>query len=542
MSKLLISKILTVVVFVSAIALATIIKAQTPIAVISPTTNVQSVAPQPSISSDSSSSVAPTTSNAPTVISGTTAKCGVNSFAVVNECGVGAFKNAKLQCYDGYQEKLGEETSCKSSDTWMQYAKEICVKRCGVIKEEPTTITKPSTPTISVVKPQPVSVCQISNSLTEEYNNLILELNKAESVGNTALAAEIKQKITTLKQKTIQNQKECASGSSTGSVQPTGATPITKPEIINKSVAVPINRCDEKIQWENKINAYKKLSALNDEQLKQESGFSRDEINKILNELASGLEKVKEQCLLQQKEPIYTIQISPETVTGGATASRPAIIAEPVKPVVVDSGQEITDYYKAKLEKISATATDTDAQINQLKVLRGEIDQLISNLIKSRKEIEASEFNNLATEVKVSGGEIKADNVSVSAAGKKILVDVNQTPISIEPTANQVILKDKNVSVETKEVSIQNGNLTLNGNEVKVTPSQIVEKIQVVPKAVELKTENEKAVYVIKADENRKLFGFIPIKVDKTVTADATNGEVIKQKLPWFSFLTTKSK
>jgi len=243
---------------------------------------------------------------------------------------------------------------------------------------------------------------------------------------------------------------------------------------------------------------------------------------------------------MQQKEPIYTTQIT--SAAGSATASGPAFIAEPIKPVVVGSGQEITDYYKAKLENISASPASADAQINQLKVLRGDIDQLISNLIKSRKEIEVSEFDNLVTEVKVSQGEIKADNVSVSASGKKILVDVDKISVSIEPNANQVILKDKNISVETKEVTIQNGLLMVGGDEIKVSPSQIIEKLQVTPKNVELTTQKEKAVYVIKTDENRKLFGFIPIKVNKTVTANATNGDVIEQRLPWFSFLTTKSK
>ena len=538
MKKISIKRVLTAAIFISALTLSVAVaETQTPTVIISPATNVQSVAPKPSVFSDSS--VAPTTSNTATVISGTTAKCGVNGFAVVNECGVGAFKNAKLQCYDGYQEKLGDETSCKSSEAWTQYAKEICAKRCGVIENQPTITTKPPILVPSVItQPQPVSICYISDNLTDEYNNLILKLNKAESSGDSVLAGEVKQKIIALKQQTILNQKECTSSvSSGGSLQPTATT---KAESSNKSTVTSVNRCNEKVQWENKINVYKKLANLNDDQLKQESGFSRNEINKILNELASGLEKVKEQCQMQQKEPIYTTQIT--SAAGSATASGPAFIAEPIKPVVVGSGQEITDYYKAKLENISASPASADAQINQLKVLRGDIDQLISNLIKSRKEIEVSEFDNLVTEVKVSQGEIKADNVSVSASGKKILVDVDKISVSIEPNANQVILKDKNISVETKEVTIQNGLLMVGGDEIKVSPSQIIEKLQVTPKNVELTTQKEKAVYVIKTDENRKLFGFIPIKVNKTVTANATNGDVIEQRLPWFSFLTTKSK
>ena len=50
-------------------------------------------------------------------------KCGVNTFVVNNDCGVGAFKNAYVQCYDGYETTLGDATSCKSSEIWQQYAK-----------------------------------------------------------------------------------------------------------------------------------------------------------------------------------------------------------------------------------------------------------------------------------------------------------------------------------------------------------------------------------------------------------------------------------
>jgi hypothetical protein len=59
---------------------------------------------------------------------------------------------------------------------------------------------------------------------------------------------------------------------------------------------------------------------------------------------------------------------------------------------------------------------------------------------------------------------------------------------------------------------------------------------------MELKEENATAVYKIKADENRKLLGLIPIKVNKTITVDAANTEVeiIEENSPWWAFLTTR--
>ena len=74
--------------------------------------------------------------------------------------------------------------------------------------------------------------------------------------------------------------------------------------------------------------------------------------------------------------------------------------------------------------------------------------------------------------------------------------------------------------------------------ELAFTPNEI--KLQ--PVEMELKEENATAVYKIKTDETRKLLGLIPIKVKKTLTVDAedTEVEIIEEKSPWWSFLTTR--
>src|SRR3989338_3332175 len=129
-------------------------------------------------------------------------KCGVNTFVVNNECGVGAFKNAYVQCYDGYETTLGDATSCKSSETWQQYAKETCVNRCSTGKE-PNIIPKPLPQPLPA--PKPISICYISDNLMQEYDRLILELQKSES--DKIRAEEITKKIIALKQEIAKQQK-----------------------------------------------------------------------------------------------------------------------------------------------------------------------------------------------------------------------------------------------------------------------------------------------------------------------------------------------
>lgn len=480
--------------------------------------------------------ISPTNTNSANTT--TAKKCGVNTFTVNNECGFGAFKNTYIQCYDGYEEKLGGESSCKSSEAWQNYGKELCANRCSAITEltpkpapekslpVPTPTPTPQPLPAPEAKPiplaKPIAVCVISDDLMKEYNALILALQKTEQAGDKEATEAITQKIIALKQRIAESQKECGE-------QPSSSV-INTPSVVGGSAPSPVatvNRCAEVSQWENKIVYYKKLSALSDEELKKENGFSKTEIEKILAELAAGIEKVKAQCKNQK-----TMEAKP-------TESLRQNVVEPVKPVAVESGQEIDTYYKAKIEEITASE-NTEKQIVKLKTLRNEIDELVTNLIKSRKEMEASEFKDLAEEVRVSKGEIKADNVSVETTGKKILVDVGGKSISVEPTATQVLIKDKNLEVTATEVSIKGEVLKVGNIEVKLAASAVAEKLNIAPKSVELKEQGEKAIYEMKVPERRRLFGFIPLTISNTITANAENGDVMGERRPWYSFLTTK--
>ncbi len=447
-------------------------------------------------------------------------KCGVNTFGVSNDCGVGAFKEMYVQCYDGYEEKHGGESSCKSSETWQEYAKEACEDRCTVV-DVSVSISKPAP--ILAPAPTAISVCYMSDELAKEYNELILELDKAESAGYKDRAADITLKIIALKQEIAKSQDECASDVSE-------TKPIQTPTVVARPVEpVVIDRCSVVDQWKDKIGYYEKLMGLSDSDLKMKTGFSRDEIEKILSELTDGLEKVKAQCDIQTgtvvKPSITAIQIA---------------VAKPIKPVVAESGQEVELYYKAQMKDIVSSSDDVDVQVGKLKALRDDIDHLIEGLIKGRKEIESGELSNLVTEVKVSPGEIRADNIVVKTLDTKILMDLGNKPVSINPTASQVLIKDRGLEVMAAEVSIVDNVLKVGNSEVKVAASDVADKLQILPKSVELREENAKSVYKMKIDEKRKLFGIIPVNIEKSLTVDAANGDLLEEKRPWYAFLTTK--
>lgn len=477
---------------------------------------------------------APPSTNVATPPVSTTAvqKCGVNTYRPFNECGVGAFKGAYVQCYDGYEENLGGESSCRSSEVWQKYAQEVCANRCSVVgTPQPTTPGPKPLPTPSPTQTnirKPIVICYIPDNLTKDYKRLILDLEKAEETGDDEVAELIIKKITALKLEIEEARKKCLANA------PQPVT-IQRPTKAPRPLApVAIDRCQEVAQWENKIAYYQKLAGLNDSELKEQTGFSRAEIEKILADLPNGLVKVKAQC---------------QTQTNTASAKPAAVsqisIAEPVKPVAVGSGQEIDEYYKAKIERIT-TEENAEVQIQKLKSLKGEIDELIAKLIKGRKEIEASELGNAVAEIKVSRGEIKADDVSVKTTDKKIFVNVGESSVSVAPTSRRVEIieikdsDDTELKVTASEVSIKDNALLVGNSEVKLAASKVAENLGVEPQSAELKEENSRAVYKLKVAEPRKLFGFIPIRITKTMTADAESSDLLGEKLPWYSFLTTK--
>ncbi|HDY73311.1 MAG TPA: hypothetical protein ENH86_01945 [Candidatus Jorgensenbacteria bacterium] len=365
----------------------------------------------------------------------------------------------------------------------------------------PPTAPVSEKPSEGSAPPKDLSVCYVSDKLIGYYNQLLLELKKAELAGDKEKARVTTERISTLAQETPKGWELCEEA--------------------------PIDRCQDVELWSSKIAYYKKLSALSDPDLKKETSRSREEIEKTLTELSVGLQKVREQCRAQKE---YTVT---------SAKPLPPSVVEPVKPVAVESGQEISSYYRAYLEKVTNIVSVED-QIKELKTLRGEIDKLVRDLIEGKREIRVSEISGLVTEVQVSRGQIKAGDVVVKTMEKKIIVDVGEEEISIEPTKKGGLIKDKGLEVKVEEVSIKDEILRVGNSEVKVVVSDIVANLEISPTSIELKEENEKAIYSIGVREARKLLGFIPVTITIRIIVNATNGNFLEERLPWYSFLTRK--
>jgi len=374
-------------------------------------------------------------------------------------------------------------------------------------------------------------VYSVDTEPLEELDRLVKMLEEAEYKNDKELIEALQEKIRVIKEEISKANTEESNKPRVVAEKPIRVVPREVTAVSSTS----IDKCDELKAWEGKRARYEALYALSDEELKAK-GYrgGKEEVRKIIAELDEGIKRLRIEC-----------EAGVTNRTGsGAPAPTPeqTAVAVTLRPTAVESGVEITDYYKRRIAEIATKEVEIEKQIADLKELRNEIDRLIEELIKSKDKISTEEVSGLVTRIEVRPGELKMDKAVVKTTDKSVVARVNNKDLEIKSTEKHVIFRDENFEVKTSELSIENEVLRTGNSEVKVMPSTIIEKMQIEPKEIELKEENAKAVYKIKAAENRKLFGFIPVEIEKTFTVDAVDTEVktIDEKGPWWTFLTTK--
>ncbi|MEE8412963.1 MAG: hypothetical protein V3R96_00260, partial [Dehalococcoidales bacterium] len=388
-------------------------------------------------------------------------------------------------------------------------------------------------------------VITVNTGLMEEYERLVKMLGEAERKGDEELTKTILEKIRVIKGEIEKATRE------SGIPQLAVEKPVKLVPIEVTAVSpIRLDECAELKTWESKKQHYEALYALSDDELK-DKGYreGKEEIRKIIAELDEGIKRLRTKC---------EAGVTTGTGSGALTLTPEQRVYSPgdahyvavTRPIAVESGVEITDYFSRRIAEITTKEVEVNKQIVILKELRNEIDRLIEELIKSKDKINTREVSGLVTKIEVRPGEIRMDQAVVKTVAKSVLISINSRDLEIKPTRAGVILQDGTLQVKAAELSIGVDKdeisrfevLRVGNSEVKLMPSILIEKLGIEPQEIELKEENAKAVYKIKTVENRKLFGFISVVVEKTSTVDASNLEasVIVEKGPWWAFLTTK--
>ncbi|MFC2038376.1 hypothetical protein ACFLUG_01205 [Chloroflexota bacterium] len=388
----------------------------------------------------------------------------------------------------------------------------------------------------------------VTDRLMAELNKLMTMLREAQNKGDRELTQALEEKIRTIKEE-ISRTAAGTADTDTSRTTPNAVEEKTREQTtearqtagekdgVSIVTTSRTSSCDELKAAEQKRMHYEELYNYSDDQLKAKGyRLGKEDIRNTIAEIDEYIQKLRLEC-----EAGNTVRAreGTETETRSGGKSPPLISA---KPVAAGSGDEIASYYKRRIAEIATQETDTDKKVAVLKDLKVEIDRLIEELVKGRDSINTREVSGLVNRIQVRPGEVKMDEVSVKTVDKSVVARINNTEVEIKPTKSRVIMNDGNLEITASELNMENDVLRVGNSEVRVVPSAAVERLKVEAKEIELTEENARAVYRIKADESRKLLGFIPVNMEGTYTVDAAdaNAEVISQKRPWWAFLTTK--
>ncbi len=367
----------------------------------------------------------------------------------------------------------------------------------------------------TTTRPSVKMVYAVDDSLMRELDSLMLRLKEAEMSGDSSLAEKMRSRI-----REVRDRIDSSSGASGESGSGSGGEAYTPAK-----EAMQVDKCAELKNWEVKRDFYLGLKELTDEELRAKGYSGREEIEATIEKLEDGMERIRREC---------TGSSTPESGGFGETQ------ATVERPVVATNAGEIGNYYRIRIESIMSDAENLDEKIENLKDLRNDVDNLISELIKSRDSFNASDVSGFVESVQVTPGRIVAGNVGVNALGKRIYTNLNDREIEISPSESHVVIREEGVEVNASDVKIEKGKMTVGSSEVKVNPSQARSMAAKVVRSVrnmELKSEEGRAVYSVEGQEDRNLLGFIPVRMDKRVTIDAASAEQISEEAPWWSFM-----
>jgi len=362
---------------------------------------------------------------------------------------------------------------------------------------------------------KPVSVCVPDDSLLRRLKEVMAALEEASKSGDTEKAAVLKKTVTEIKveveKATIQckiSQKEYANTAKP--VPSSGASGVG---------VISVDVCTELKRWIEKRDRY--ASMLTDTAAMLNVTLSEEQVRKIVRELEEGITKIEEKCK-------------------SASQNHPSSSGGPVKPVAIESGEEISGYYKEKVQNLMEKAEGIEQKISALKEVRKEIDAMIEELIRKKQDLNLSEMEGVVDKIKVTPNKISADKVDVMVT-KKIKIKIDDREMELDNMGGKVTLQDGNFTVTAAELSVSpDGNLSFKDKDINTLPREMMAKIKGLAKKMEIRLDDDdRPVYSVTTGEAKNLLGFIPVMVEKETIVDASSddAEVIGQTGPWWGFL-----
>jgi len=178
----------------------------------------------------------------------------------------------------------------------------------------------------------------------------------------------------------------------------------------------------------------------------------------------------------------------------------------------------------------------TDRELaDELAKIEQERARLIKEFVEKMKELDARKQTIINT-IKI-GKNVSVENIEVNAT--RVMLEVNGKSIEVIP-GEKVEIKQENITVISDPLEYINGTLyaSKSGAEIKILPAQLKEKIRERERIKKINMKDEaKPVYEVTAEKQGHLLWIIPTNIEISYKIDATNGQVIEEKGPWFGIL-----
>ncbi|MGV8086699.1 MAG: PepSY domain-containing protein [Candidatus Woesearchaeota archaeon] len=216
----------------------------------------------------------------------------------------------------------------------------------------------------------------------------------------------------------------------------------------------------------------------------------------------------------------------------------------------VVENKDIVQYYKNKIDSVVAadTTDNADGKIEALETLRKQIDETIISLIEQKKSIKYSDVKDISEKITITHEKIAIGTSTTSTQDVKIESDIEGTAVTIASSSESVTLSQDDVTAQTGDLVIDSDGINIDGIRVKLPPKAVLMRnhnletnIQRVNN-MKLEKEEDKAVYTIQYDADKKLLGIISTSASQEIKINANTGDVISEKKPWWTFLASDVK
>lgn len=276
------------------------------------------------------------------------------------------------------------------------------------------------------------------------------------------------------------------------------------------------------------------------QEAKQSSSGNASEIEQKMMSLKNDLARAKSGCVSKGVMSVAEKPVPPSVISVGGVSgpdSRGAV--EAISTLLPNMVSEIKSYYKERI-RYAAEVLPAETQVAEIQDAKKEVEGLVAEAVKGKTEVFVEDLKGVISEIRVSRNSVRAGSTEIPLQAreeKRLIAPLGAGLVEIRPASNGAVIQDGDLAVRAKEVVINEEGIKIGDKEVKIAPRELPGVVQAEPVSVELRTEEEQPVYKVRVEENRKLFGFIPMNLSKTVAVDAVEGRILKEERPWYSFL-----